>query len=240
MKDLDSFLTERLQKKNQTHVETLADRKEIASPPLLRSFGLIPLDAKEESALYEILLHNHKDEDSIDEDLASLKRITEEVKAIDTQAILLHGERIKKAQTLLKKYKEGAFTAWLLETYKNRQTPYNFLQYYEFYQSLTQSLREKVSQMPKQAVYTLAARSGELSSKRAIVESSYQEPKEIILQKIRSTFPLSQKDARAQNKEASIASLLNKAISLCKDTDLSSKEKKNLLSLALKLQVLLK
>lgn len=66
-------------------------------------------------------------------DLAELSLITSEVKAINNQAAILHGERIKKAQTLLKSYQEGAFSAWLNATYGNRQTPYNLMQYYEFF-----------------------------------------------------------------------------------------------------------
>src|ERR1700677_3684402 len=65
------------------------------------------------------------------EDLEALTAITSEVKAITNQAVILHGERIKRAQEILKKYRDGAFTAWLFATYGNRQTPYNFLQYYE-------------------------------------------------------------------------------------------------------------
>ncbi len=45
--------------------------------------------------------------------LSSFDSITSEVKAINNQAIILHGERIKKAQEILKNYRDGAFTAWL-------------------------------------------------------------------------------------------------------------------------------
>ena len=215
MKDLDSFLTERLQKRNQTHVETLADRKDPSIQN--RGFGVVPLDPKEEEALYNILAQNREEtlpHKNIDDDIKTLKRITEEVKAIDGQAILLHGERIKKAQLLLKGYREGAFTSWLLEVYKNRQTPYNFLQYYEFYQSLTETLRKKIVQMPKQAVYTLASRDGPFATKKALVEKWYHEPKEVILQKIRTEFPLPPKDARTKKSSSAISSLLEKAIAL--------------------------
>lgn len=239
MKDLDSFLTERLQKRNQTHVETLADRKEAALQS--RGFGVIPLDAREEEALYEILSQNKGGEkEAFEEDVKTLKRITQEVKAIDGQAILLHGERIKRAQVLLKGYKEGAFTSWLLAVYKNRQTPYNFLQYYEFYQSLTEALREKIVQMPKQAIYTLASRQGAFATKQALVEKCYQEPKEVILQTIRTAFPLPQKDARKQRASFGITSLLEKAILLAEEESFSLLEKEKLESLLDKLKSLLK
>ena len=90
-------------------------------------------------------------------DLEFLTTITSEVKAINNQAIILHGERIKQCtRTFLTKYRDGAFSAWLISTYGNRQTPYNFLQYYEFYQSLNLELQKRMDDMPRQVVlYTL-------------------------------------------------------------------------------------
>ncbi|NGX41661.1 MAG: hypothetical protein KR126chlam4_01506, partial [Candidatus Anoxychlamydiales bacterium] len=120
------------------------------------------------------ILQNYKNEDSdidVEEDLKNLIKITAEVKAITNQAVILHGERIKKAQTILKNYKEGAFTYWLMETYGNRQTPYNFLQYYDFYMDMPTNLRTQIDSMPRQAIYTLASRGGDLEKKQDIVQN---------------------------------------------------------------------
>ena len=46
----------------------------------------------------------------------------------------------KERKTILKNYRDGAFSAWLIATYGNRQTPYNFLQYYELYITLPEHL----------------------------------------------------------------------------------------------------
>jgi hypothetical protein len=53
--------------------------------------------------------------------------------------------------------------------------------------------------MPRQAVYSLASRSGDFEKKEEIVKNYSGEPKEALLDLIRKTFPLSEKDERAQN-----------------------------------------
>ena len=197
MKDLNSLLAEKLEHKNQTRLQTLAD-KNFAAPNMGGFFKTTPLSEGETFALHKILFENKTNNADLSDDLDSLKILTQEIKAIQTQAIILHGERIKKAQVLLKPYKDGAFTEWLLTVYGNRQTPYNFLQYYEFYLSLTEKLRPKLLDMPKQAVYTLASRSGDADKKELIIESYQGEPKHLILAKIRNIFPLPQTDRRKQ------------------------------------------
>lgn len=158
------------------------------------------LNENERSALEGILKDFRNDETvDVDIDLKALVAITSEVKAITNQAVILHGERIKKAQEILKKYRDGAFTAWLYATYGNRQTPYNFLQYYEFYSVMPQSLHSKIDQMPRQAVYTLASRTGTIEQKQEIVTSYEGQSKQEILKMIRQMFPLSDDDGRMPN-----------------------------------------
>ena len=154
---------------------------------------------------------------NIEKDLTSLIHLTSEVKAINNQAALLHGERIKKAQSILTRYREGAFTAWLITTYGNRQTPYNFLYYYNFYENLPKLLRPKLEKMPRQAIYTLASREGPLPLKQDIIENYNGETKNALLEKIREVFPLQKEDKRAPqpgdsviNSLARISSLMNR------------------------------
>ena len=94
-------------------------------------------------------------------DLNHLISLTSEVKAINNQAALLHGERIKKAHQILTRYRDGAFTAWLMAAYGNRQTPYNLMQYYEFCEAMPKQLASKIELMPRQAIYVFASREGE-------------------------------------------------------------------------------
>ena len=159
-------------------------------------FALSELSQNEKGALEELLLKFSNDESSVKSDLESLIQITAEVKAISNQAALLHGERIKRAQTLLKNYEEGAFTAWLLASYGNRQTPYNFLYYFDFYQAIPKTSRPVVESMPRQAVYTLASRNIPIKDKTEFVQTYQGETKDALLAKIRETYPLESEDKR--------------------------------------------
>jgi hypothetical protein len=199
-------------------------------------FRVSALNEKEKLDI-ETLLKNYSEEEnqSFDADLKALMMITSEVKAITNQAVILHGERIKKAQEILKKYREGAFTAWLYTTYGNRQTPYNFLQYYEFYTSLPQSLHTKLDQMPRQAVYSLASRSGEMEKKELIVKNYSGEPKQEILKLIRLEFPLDEEDKRLPNFTYHAISFLKKARESLKNQNCRPKdEEKKVLNHLLK------
>ncbi len=162
-------------------------------------FGFADLNSGEKELLSELLKKFSPDEKDNQEDLKSLINLTSEVKAINNQAIILHGERIKAAQEILKRYRDGAFTTWLMNTYGNRQTPYNFLQYYEFYIKMPQALRPMLEVMPKQAVYSLASREGAVEDKHLIVQNYQGETKRELIEIIRETFPTSEKDKRKQS-----------------------------------------
>jgi hypothetical protein len=162
-------------------------------------FRVTELNEKEKEALFSLLTQYKNDSREIGEDLFQLSALTAEVKAINNQALILHGERIKKAQDILKNYRDGAFSAWLISIYGNRQTPYNFLQYYELYTTLPEKLHPKLDEMPRQAVYTLASRNGNPEQKQLIIQNYNGEPKQELLKLIRETFPLSQNDRRAQD-----------------------------------------
>jgi hypothetical protein len=205
-------------------------------------FRISELNDKEKSDL-EFILKSFRQNDTyaIDSDLKALTAITSEVKAITNQAAILHGERIKQAQEILKQYKDGAFTAWLFAIYGNRQTPYNFLQYYEFYMAMPQTLHSKIDQMPRQAVYTLASRHGEHEKKEAIVRNYNGQPKQELLQLIRIEFPLSEEDKRHPNFAAHALSFLKRAREMMKNSLCvpSEEEKKQLKNVLAQLNVLL-
>ncbi|MBF8262955.1 MAG: hypothetical protein HW387_620 [Parachlamydiales bacterium] len=197
-------------------------------------FRVTALNDSEKSTLEEILKSfRHAETDDVDLDLKALVAITSEVKAITNQAVILHGERIKKAQDILKKYRDGAFTAWLYATYGNRQTPYNFLQYYEFYILMPQALHPKIDQMPRQAVYTLASRNGSIEKKQEIVTSYAGQPKQELLKIIRQLFPLAEDDGRMPNFGAHGVAFLKRAREMFKHSHCrltqSEKEKARLL-----------
>lgn len=199
---VNSLLTQRFKRATEK-LSKMTALAEMSTSGSLSSFSGIfrvtPLSSAEEESLRLLLDAHSTEEADLKEDLKRLSHITTEVKAINNQAAILHGERIKKAQEILKRYKDGAFTAWLIATYGNRQTPYNFLQYYELHTALPQTFHTKLEEMPRQAVYALASRSGSHDKKLQIIQNYNGEPKQELLALIRETFPLAKEDRRAQD-----------------------------------------
>jgi hypothetical protein len=202
MVKINSMLTERLKQATEKFSK-MTSLAELSSSGQLSSFSGVfrvsSLSEKEQENLRTILREFNEEEEESEKDFQALSSISSEVKAINNQAAILHGERIKRAQDILKRYKEGAFSAWLIAAYGNRQTPYNFLQYYELYTSLPHLLHSKLDEMPRQAVYTLASRAGSLSKKEEIIKNYQGEPKSELISLIRKTFPLPTDDHRAQD-----------------------------------------
>ncbi|MBA3238735.1 MAG: CT583 family protein [Parachlamydiaceae bacterium] len=191
-------------------------------------FSVEELSGKEKAELQDLLTAYSTPDCNLSSDLQELISLSSEVKAINNQAALLHGERIKKAHFLLTRYRDGAFTSWLMAIYGNRQTPYNFLQYYEFYQTLTRPLRLRVEQMPRQAVYTLASRTGSLERKQELIATYNGETKAVLLETIRHLFPLEMKDKRRENFGDKALSNMRAAIHLLTNSEVSlSKAQKN-------------
>ncbi|MBN2479779.1 MAG: CT583 family protein [Parachlamydiales bacterium] len=202
MVKFNDLLNLRLRSKENENKAKMTALAEKSAQGSLSSFsGVFKLNTLNEDEKENLsnILQNYKEEEKdvdIEKDLLELITITSEVKAITNQAVILHGERVKKAQKLLKNYKEGAFTTWLMTTYGNRQTPYNFLQYYDFYMSMPTNLRPRIDSMPRQAIYTLASRSGDIDKKQDIVKNYQGQPKQELLSIIRKLFPLADQDKR--------------------------------------------
>jgi hypothetical protein len=204
-------------------------------------FRVTGLNDQEKATLNEILqTYKSAEGQEIEGDFRVLSAITAEVKAITNQAVILHGERIKKAQELLKKYRDGAFTAWLFAIYGNRQTPYNFLQYYEFYVQLPPHLHPKLDQMPRQAIYTLASRAGSLEKKQEMVARYSGQAKQELLKIIRSEFPLGEDDKRTPRYSMNALSFLKRAREIMKSPHFlpSEEEKRQITHLLAQLSAL--
>ena len=233
MANVNSLLSERLKKGEHTaKIASLA--KQSASGNLTSFSGIFSVTelSPHEKEILENILRTHADDESyLQEDLRHLINLTSEVKAINNQAALLHGERIKKAHSILTRYRDGAFTAWLLATYGNRQTPYNFLQYFEFYEEIPKTLRPQLELMPRQAVYALASREGPIEKKRQLIESYTGETKEQLLHLIRDLFPLEEGDKRKQNiGERAICSLRKACSLLARDRVSLTKSQRNVIA----------
>lgn len=201
MGNVNDLLAKRLKKGEQS--SKMAEMaKQSASGNLTTFAGMFSISelTPEERNFLETLLKTYAIDDStVDADLRDLLCLTAEVKAINNQAAMLHGERIKKVHDILINYKDGAFSSWLISTYGNRQTPYNLMQYYEFCEAMPKLLRPQIENMPRQAVYTLASREGEFEKKVQFVEGYSGQTKAELLVMIRETFPLDSKDKRREN-----------------------------------------
>lgn len=212
MSNVNDLLAQRLKRGEQS--SKMAEMSKRSASGNLTSFsgmfGVTELNSSERSFIETLLKTYAHDDSSVDDDFLALTALTAEVKAINNQAAILHGERIKKAHDILINYRDGAFTSWLMATYGNRQTPYNLMQYYEFYEALPKTLRPQVEDMPRQAIYTLASREGEFDRKVQFVKSYKGQTKAELLIMIRETFPLEDQDKRRANVGETIIHSLDK------------------------------
>jgi hypothetical protein len=212
MSKVNNLLFSRLKQKfsKTSELATAASQGNLSS--FAGVFKIIPLSSQEHHGLEELLSsYKQESQEGIERDLNDLALLTSEIKAINNQATLLHGERIKKAQEILKHYRDGAFSSWLMATYGNRQTPYNFLQYYEFYLQLPPKLHAKLSEIPRQAIYTLASRDAPFEKKQALLDSYSGQTKKQLLSLIRQTFPLEESDKRREDLPSQALSALTQA-----------------------------
>lgn len=223
MSNVNALLSQRLKKGDQSS-KMAAMAKQSANGNLTSFSGVFSvseLSDHEKGFLEAILKEYTTGNEDVTTDLNTLISITSEVKAINNQAAILHGERIKKAHGILTRYRDGAFTAWLLAAYGNRQTPYNFMQYYDFYEAMPKTLRPQIELMPRQAIYTLASREGPIEKKKEVVEKYSGETKSELLALIRDLFPLAQDDKRKQNMGESAILALKRLRSLLDNKRLS-------------------
>ncbi|MCP5509443.1 MAG: CT583 family protein [Chlamydiales bacterium] len=243
MAKLNMLLAERFKKrtKSSEKMDALANRTGAGE---LSSFGgvfrVTDLSAHEHEHLQQ-LLETYKDaeDQDIGDDLQNLCKLTSEVKAINNQAVVLHGERIQKAQKLLKNYRDGAFTEWLISSYGNRQTPYNFLQYYEFYTELSDMVKKKAEDLPRQVIYALASRTGEFVDKIKVIENFKGESKETLLSLIREKFPLTVTDKRQSRPAKKLISSLKRSIAEIQNNfDTTPREKDKIKALIAQLRTL--
>ncbi|ANH78604.1 pGP6-D family virulence protein [Candidatus Chlamydia sanziniae] len=238
MGNLKTLLEGRFKKNTQTKMEALTrKRMEGELSPFLARLSHNTLSPEEKEKIRVLLNHYNCQEYVEEHDLTHLCSLSAKVKQIHHQAVLLHGEHIKQARYLLKRYREGAFSAWMILAYGNRQTPYNFLVYYELFTLLPDSLKKEIEKMPKQAVYTLASRQGPQEKKEEIIRNYRGEGKGELLDKIRKEFPLLATDSRQTSPTKQALTMLSKGSQLLsKCSRLSLDEKTALEKLIKKLE----
>lgn len=233
MSQIQNILQQRMKGKEQPKMAAMAERSMSGQLATFSGvFALTEISPEEQEELKNILEKFSVDGTNLIQDLFALKTLTSEVRAINNQAALLHGERIKKAQELLKRYKEGAFTAWLQTAYGNRQTPYNFLQYFEFHSTLSKEQQSLIEELPRQAIYSLASRKAPLEEKLDLISRVKGQTKKQILEEMRARFPLSERDRRKSVVSKQVEALLKGAFSLVKTHQIAEEERRLLKKLA--------
>jgi len=194
-KAADFFKKKTSNKKKEDFKEAFEVRP--ASPTTASIFmGMDALSEADEEKLRLELLAASKEsgigQEEAQKDCTDLLSITSEIRSITKQSIMLHGERISKARSILNKYKKRAFMRWLDVTYGNRQTPYNFLYYYNLYQAVPQKEQTLIQKMPVRAAYLLSSRDGDMKKKLEIIRKHANSPQRELLTVIRKEFPTSE------------------------------------------------
>lgn len=187
--------------KNQQFKESFEIQSQ-GSNPIETFFGSHKLSKSEEEAIQSLVNDQYKiegvEQSQIEEDVHTLFELSSQIRAITKQSLILHGERIARGQEILKKYKRGAFTAWLELTYGNRRTPYNFLSYYLLYKDLPSTIKQLYQKIPYRAAYLLGSREGNIEDKIDIIEQNFQKSQKDLLVLIENKFPLSHIDRRVK------------------------------------------
>lgn len=204
------LLFQRFEQKTSSKIRELAEKSASGSRSGFQGIFQVQGPTQEQKSSLESALIDYNQRNSIEfsKDIEQLMQLMLEVQAISHQALLLHGQRIQSAKEILKGYREGAFSTWLLSAYGNRQTPYNFLQYFEFFQALPDTYKAQVEKMPKQAIYKLASRDQPLQQKLSLLDRSSDCSCREFLARLRAELPLKPLDRR--QKAHPICSLLAK------------------------------
>ncbi len=205
MSRLENLLDERFSLTPSKKVQQLAQKSsqgELSTAATL--FTARTPTSQEVEAMEELLKQFATSNKAVTQDAEKLVSLSLEAKAINHQAALLHGERIGLAKSIFKSYREGAFSLWLVQTYGNRQTPYNFLLYFELHQILARSLQKKLEEMPKACAYALASRNGSVEDKSAIIQEYATKSRKELFDEIQRRFPLASTDKRKKQHGQSL------------------------------------
>lgn len=198
-------------KQSQSRVSSVVSRPPINAFNSL--FSIQEPKEKEYSIIEKLLL----DEDMIvsklvREDVMLLSQITQEVKAIKKQEMLLIGERISVAREIFKRYKEKNFRKWLESTFGSFKTGYNYMSFYDLYKGIPESLQDLLKEMPAKAAYVLASKKVTINEKAEIVRDYSKESATDIISFIHKTFGDESSSMKGSNNIDGILSVIEKQI----------------------------
>ncbi len=163
----------------------------VSRPPINAFSSLFSIQESTEqeiASLEKLLAEGEEIKGDFQVDVAQLARITQEVKAIKKQEMLLIGERIALAREIFRKYKEKSFRQWLESTFGSFKTGYNYLSFYDLYLEMSPSLQVLLKEMPAKAAYVLASKKISIEQKERIVEEHSKESARSIIASIHGLF----------------------------------------------------
>lgn len=197
------------------------------------------LDETDSLRIEKILVDNFQpgmlDQYQVSDDALELKRLTSEIKTIGKQGIILSGERVKRAQTLLKNYKNGTFVKWIDFTFSNRKTAYNMLSYFDLYNELpNQETKEQFKKIPMKSAYIIASRTANLNIKKEVINQFHDRSISELNIIIDEKMPLAEGDKRSlKTDNVRLMQILSDAVKKFRQrkNSLTNKEKNQILGL---------
>ncbi|MBF5051371.1 hypothetical protein CLAVI_001015 (plasmid) [Candidatus Clavichlamydia salmonicola] len=172
-------------------------------------FDIQPLSNEDDLFIDSMFLNNSKiiHDNVLNNDVFLLKQITAQIKAIKKQSVIVLGERIFKAKTIIQKLQNAdtKFTDWLKCSFSSLSSAYNSLSYYEFFLSLpTNSLKECLFSIPYKTAYTLSSKKVENERKHKILPCLVGLSNGAALKVIQETFSFTTEDNSLKKKKDEI------------------------------------
>lgn len=193
-------------------------------------FSVQDLTKNEEGSIQRMLLDGILPNSSVnlEQDLFEVRRLTQELRAIRKQELILIGERIAEARDIFRKYQEESFREWLSFTFGSFKTGYNYLSLYDLYLLIPDDMKERLRDMPAKAVYILASKKAPLEKKIEIVRYYNNQSADHLIAVIRESLGsfCSNRKRKQLNNESIIASMeLNASTILAEHLNASQKQR---------------
>ena len=198
-----------------------------------------------ELLLYENFKPGAISEVDVGKDFIEIRNITQEIRSIHKQQVVLVGERISRAREILQNYGDGGatFTDWLDRVFSSRRTAYNILRYYEFHEELPSlSLKKGLKKMPLKVAYCLSSRQAPLQKKLEIIENYAGERPEDAILLIKERLPANEKDRRRKDSNKIAISKIRQTLErlYARKKDLSEEHVESLRELHLDMEKIFK
>lgn len=155
--------------------------------------NVLNMSSKDSSQIDELFNKIQLQKDFV-ENISSIKILTNQIKSIQKQHVLLIGEKIFRVRALIQEMEEGntTFSSWVSLVFPTKSSAYNALAYYEFFIRLPNDQSRQVFQaIPYKAAYILAARKGSYDKKTTILQQIIGKNNQDAIQIININFPSS-------------------------------------------------